>query len=147
MHLYTWNKLQVLICLLVYVKTIRFYFFQFHYWQIGELRRELESVRKHRKQYRNRRLSVPVPVVSLVGTYKWFIKALYFVTHFLWFKLNCKISGWIHKCWKEYTFESLDWSWSSCRGSVICNIRSNYKKGPGKDWTNFLFEQTTYPNI
>ncbi|XP_073109830.1 uncharacterized protein [Elaeis guineensis] len=35
--------------------------------QIGELRKELESVRKHRKQYRNRRLSVPVPVVSLVG--------------------------------------------------------------------------------
>lgn len=35
--------------------------------QIGVLRKELESVRKHRKQYRNRRLSVPVPVVSLVG--------------------------------------------------------------------------------
>ncbi|KAG1334134.1 GTPase HflX-like [Cocos nucifera] len=35
--------------------------------QIGELRKELESVRKHRKQYRNRRLSVPIPVVSLVG--------------------------------------------------------------------------------
>jgi len=36
-------------------------------WQIGVLKKELESVRKHRKQYRNRRLSVPVPVVSLVS--------------------------------------------------------------------------------
>ncbi|KAF3446366.1 hypothetical protein FNV43_RR11545 [Rhamnella rubrinervis] len=35
--------------------------------QIGGLKKELESVRKHRKQYRSRRLSVPVPVVSLVG--------------------------------------------------------------------------------
>ncbi|KAL9330486.1 hypothetical protein ACSQ67_000096 [Phaseolus vulgaris] len=35
--------------------------------QIGILKKELESVRKHRKQYRSRRLSVPVPVVSLVG--------------------------------------------------------------------------------
>ncbi|XP_052203285.1 uncharacterized protein LOC127808742 [Diospyros lotus] len=35
--------------------------------QIGALKKELESVRKHRKQYRNRRVSVPVPVVSLVG--------------------------------------------------------------------------------
>ncbi|KAF8034240.1 hypothetical protein BT93_C0508 [Corymbia citriodora subsp. variegata] len=35
--------------------------------QIGILKKELESVRKHRKQYRNRRTSVPVPVVSLVG--------------------------------------------------------------------------------
>lgn len=35
--------------------------------QIGTLKKELESVRKHRKQYRNRRVSVPVPVVSLVG--------------------------------------------------------------------------------
>ncbi|XP_058086923.1 uncharacterized protein LOC131233997 isoform X2 [Magnolia sinica] len=35
--------------------------------QIGVLRKELESVRQHRKQYRTRRLSVPVPVVSLVG--------------------------------------------------------------------------------
>ncbi|XP_038976973.1 GTPase HflX-like isoform X2 [Phoenix dactylifera] len=35
--------------------------------QIGELRKELESVRKHRKQYRYRRLSVPVPIMSLVG--------------------------------------------------------------------------------
>lgn len=35
--------------------------------QIGVLKKELESVRKHRKQYRTRRLSVPVPVVSLVG--------------------------------------------------------------------------------
>ncbi|CAN6440980.1 unnamed protein product [Victoria cruziana] len=35
--------------------------------QIGVLKKELESVRQHRKQYRNRRLSVPVPVVSLVG--------------------------------------------------------------------------------
>ncbi|XP_068650442.1 uncharacterized protein [Aristolochia californica] len=35
--------------------------------QIGALKKELESVRQHRKQYRNRRLSVPVPVVSLVG--------------------------------------------------------------------------------
>lgn len=34
--------------------------------QIGVLKKELESVRKHRKQYRNRRVSVPVPVVSLV---------------------------------------------------------------------------------
>ncbi|KAJ8762232.1 hypothetical protein K2173_007388 [Erythroxylum novogranatense] len=35
--------------------------------QIGILKKELQSVRKHRKQYRNRRVSVPVPVVSLVG--------------------------------------------------------------------------------
>ncbi|KAK9108916.1 hypothetical protein Sjap_016976 [Stephania japonica] len=35
--------------------------------QIGFLKKELDSVRKHRKQYRNRRISVPVPVVSLVG--------------------------------------------------------------------------------
>ncbi|KAK9136294.1 hypothetical protein Syun_015624 [Stephania yunnanensis] len=35
--------------------------------QIGVLKKELNSVRKHRKQYRNRRISVPVPVVSLVG--------------------------------------------------------------------------------
>ncbi|KAK4274802.1 hypothetical protein QN277_017976 [Acacia crassicarpa] len=35
--------------------------------EIGVLKKELESVRKHRKQYRNRRISVPVPVVSLVG--------------------------------------------------------------------------------
>ncbi|KAL5999170.1 hypothetical protein ACLOJK_040620 [Asimina triloba] len=35
--------------------------------QIAALKKELESVRKHRKQYRTRRLSVPVPVVSLVG--------------------------------------------------------------------------------
>ncbi|KAK1270544.1 GTP-binding protein [Acorus gramineus] len=34
---------------------------------IGALKTELDSVRQHRKQYRNRRLSVPVPVVSLVG--------------------------------------------------------------------------------
>ncbi|OEL24709.1 GTPase HflX [Dichanthelium oligosanthes] len=35
--------------------------------QISGLRKELESVRKHRKLYRNRRQSVPIPVVSLVG--------------------------------------------------------------------------------
>ncbi|XP_058725335.1 uncharacterized protein LOC131596629 [Vicia villosa] len=35
--------------------------------QIGVLKKELESVRKHRKQYRSRRVSVPVPVISLVG--------------------------------------------------------------------------------
>ncbi|CAI9753416.1 unnamed protein product [Fraxinus pennsylvanica] len=35
--------------------------------QIGALKKEIESVRMHRKQYRNRRTSVPVPVVSLVG--------------------------------------------------------------------------------
>ncbi|MCL7044332.1 hypothetical protein MKW94_023811 [Papaver nudicaule] len=35
--------------------------------QIGVLKKELDSVRQHRKQYRIRRLSVPVPVVSLVG--------------------------------------------------------------------------------
>ncbi|EMS49063.1 GTP-binding protein hflX [Triticum urartu] len=35
--------------------------------QISTLRKELESVRKHRKLYRNRRRSVPIPVVSLVG--------------------------------------------------------------------------------
>ncbi|KAF8410549.1 hypothetical protein HHK36_003080 [Tetracentron sinense] len=34
---------------------------------IGVLKKELESVRQHRKQYRNRRISVPIPVVSLVG--------------------------------------------------------------------------------
>ncbi|KAH6771666.1 GTP-binding protein [Perilla frutescens var. hirtella] len=35
--------------------------------QIGALKKEIESVRKHRKQYRNRRFDIPVPVVSLVG--------------------------------------------------------------------------------
>ncbi|CAM8974770.1 unnamed protein product [Rhodiola kirilowii] len=35
--------------------------------QIGALKKELETVRKHRQQYRNRRTAVPVPVVSLVG--------------------------------------------------------------------------------
>uniref|UniRef100_A0A0D9XTR9 Hflx-type G domain-containing protein n=1 Tax=Leersia perrieri TaxID=77586 RepID=A0A0D9XTR9_9ORYZ len=35
--------------------------------QISALRKELESVRKHRKLYRNRRQSVPIPVVSLLG--------------------------------------------------------------------------------
>ncbi|XP_021889672.1 uncharacterized protein LOC110808479 [Carica papaya] len=35
--------------------------------QIGALKKELETVRKHRRQYRTRRFSVPVPVVSLVG--------------------------------------------------------------------------------
>ncbi|CAN6363272.1 unnamed protein product [Urochloa humidicola] len=35
--------------------------------QISALRKELESVRKHRRLYRNRRQSVPIPVVSLVG--------------------------------------------------------------------------------
>ncbi|KAF8700113.1 hypothetical protein HU200_034476 [Digitaria exilis] len=35
--------------------------------QISALKKELESVRKHRKLYRNRRQSVPIPVVSLVG--------------------------------------------------------------------------------
>ncbi|XP_042005077.1 GTPase HflX-like [Salvia splendens] len=35
--------------------------------QIGALKKEIESVRKHRKQYRNRRFAIPVPVVSLVG--------------------------------------------------------------------------------
>ncbi|XP_021759912.1 uncharacterized protein LOC110724763 [Chenopodium quinoa] len=35
--------------------------------QIGVLKKELESVRRHQKLYRNRRVSVPIPVVSLVG--------------------------------------------------------------------------------
>lgn len=35
--------------------------------RIASLRKELESVRQHRRQYRDRRSSVPVPVVSLVG--------------------------------------------------------------------------------
>ncbi|CAK9219060.1 unnamed protein product [Sphagnum jensenii] len=35
--------------------------------QIAQLKRELESVRGHRQQYRDRRASVPIPVVSLVG--------------------------------------------------------------------------------
>jgi len=35
--------------------------------QIGALKKELETVRKHRKQYRSRRFAIPVPVVSLVG--------------------------------------------------------------------------------
>ncbi|KAK3120205.1 hypothetical protein QOZ80_9AG0683640 [Eleusine coracana subsp. coracana] len=35
--------------------------------QISALKKELESVRKHRKLYRNRRQSVPIPVISLVG--------------------------------------------------------------------------------
>ncbi|KAF9590864.1 hypothetical protein IFM89_039143 [Coptis chinensis] len=35
--------------------------------QIGVLKKELESVRKHRRQYCNCRVFVPIPVVSLVG--------------------------------------------------------------------------------
>ncbi|CAO2835658.1 unnamed protein product [Amaranthus hypochondriacus] len=35
--------------------------------QIAALKKELESVRRHRKLYRSRRVSVPIPVVSLVG--------------------------------------------------------------------------------
>ncbi|KAJ3697519.1 hypothetical protein LUZ61_001224 [Rhynchospora tenuis] len=35
--------------------------------RISALKKELESVRQHRKLYRNRRHSVPMPVVSLVG--------------------------------------------------------------------------------
>lgn len=35
--------------------------------RISSLKKELESVREHRKQYRDHRSSVPVPVVSLVG--------------------------------------------------------------------------------
>ncbi|GER32035.1 GTP-binding protein [Striga asiatica] len=35
--------------------------------QIAALKKEIETVRKHRKQYRNQRSAVPVPVVSLVG--------------------------------------------------------------------------------
>ncbi|XP_024537700.1 uncharacterized protein LOC9629695 [Selaginella moellendorffii] len=35
--------------------------------KIAELRKNLESVRDHRQQYRNRRASVPIPVISLVG--------------------------------------------------------------------------------
>ncbi|KAL6504424.1 hypothetical protein OROGR_026347 [Orobanche gracilis] len=35
--------------------------------QIAALKKEMEGVRKHRKQYRNRRSVLPVPVVSLVG--------------------------------------------------------------------------------
>ncbi|XP_042010169.1 GTPase HflX-like isoform X1 [Salvia splendens] len=35
--------------------------------EIGALKKEIESVRKHRKQYRNCRFAIPVPVVSLVG--------------------------------------------------------------------------------
>lgn len=35
--------------------------------RIAALKKELESVRRHRKLYRNRRVSVPIPVVSLVG--------------------------------------------------------------------------------
>lgn len=35
--------------------------------QIAALKKELDSVRRHRKLYRNRRVSVPIPVVSLVG--------------------------------------------------------------------------------
>ncbi|KAF5938452.1 hypothetical protein HYC85_022711 [Camellia sinensis] len=38
--------------------------------QIGVLKKELESVRKHRKQYRNRRVSVPVPVVGYTNAGK-----------------------------------------------------------------------------
>ncbi|KAK7285496.1 hypothetical protein RJT34_20269 [Clitoria ternatea] len=34
--------------------------------QIGILKKELEYVRKHRKQYRNRDFSAPVPLVSLL---------------------------------------------------------------------------------
>ncbi|KAL3634304.1 hypothetical protein CASFOL_021358 [Castilleja foliolosa] len=35
--------------------------------QIGALKKEIETVRKHRKQYRTRRSAIPIPVVSLVG--------------------------------------------------------------------------------
>uniref|UniRef100_A0A7N1A3Z5 Uncharacterized protein n=1 Tax=Kalanchoe fedtschenkoi TaxID=63787 RepID=A0A7N1A3Z5_KALFE len=37
---------------------------------IGVLKKELETVRKHRKQYRNRRTVVPVPVISLVAAFR-----------------------------------------------------------------------------
>ncbi|KAL6504711.1 hypothetical protein OROHE_023469 [Orobanche hederae] len=35
--------------------------------QVAALKKEIETVRKHRKQYRKRRSVLPVPVVSLVG--------------------------------------------------------------------------------
>ncbi|KAJ7541315.1 hypothetical protein O6H91_10G054000 [Diphasiastrum complanatum] len=35
--------------------------------RIASLKRELESVRSHRQQYRDRRAAVPIPVISLVG--------------------------------------------------------------------------------
>ncbi|GAQ89368.1 hypothetical protein KFL_005150010 [Klebsormidium nitens] len=35
--------------------------------RITQLRRELESVRDHRQQYRDRRAATPIPVISLVG--------------------------------------------------------------------------------
>ncbi|KAG0603965.1 hypothetical protein M758_10G134400 [Ceratodon purpureus] len=35
--------------------------------QIAQLKKQLETVRGHRQQYRDRRASVPIPVVSLVG--------------------------------------------------------------------------------
>lgn len=34
--------------------------------RITQLRRELESVRDHRQQYRDRRAATPIPVISLV---------------------------------------------------------------------------------
>lgn len=34
--------------------------------QIAQLKKQLETVRGHRQQYRDRRASVPIPVVSLV---------------------------------------------------------------------------------
>ncbi|GBG91655.1 hypothetical protein CBR_g52691 [Chara braunii] len=36
-------------------------------WQIAALKKELESVREHRQQYRDRRAAVSIPVISLVG--------------------------------------------------------------------------------
>lgn len=49
--------------------------------RITQLRRELESVRDHRQQYRDRRASTPIPVISLVGSHFTRVALRILVTH------------------------------------------------------------------
>lgn len=58
-----------------------------------------------------------------------------------------RVSGWIHKCWKEYTVESLNWSWCSCRKSIICYTRSNYEKGCGEILKDFNLTAFYYTHM
>ncbi|KAJ8540963.1 hypothetical protein K7X08_001779 [Anisodus acutangulus] len=71
--------------------------------QISVLKKELESVRKQRQQYRNRRVSVPVPVLSLVGytnagkstllnrlTGLMFLRRTHFLPHLILLQEGCR---------------------------------------------------------
>jgi GTPase len=60
------------------------YVFFNEFYQISALKKELESVRQHRKLYRNRRHSVPMPVVSLVKLcYKYYFLEMLIFTFIL----------------------------------------------------------------